>query len=287
MRSSAERPQASEDYLVEAARRGDRAALEALVAQIQGRIYNLAVRMLWHPADAEDATQEILIKIVTHLSDFRRGSRFSTWTWRIAVNHVLTTRKRQVEQQARSFAEFAQDLEQGLAETIPDASAAVDERLLLEEVKIGCMQGMLLCLSREERAAYVLGEIFQVTDREAAEIFGISAAACRKRLSRARAALRGFMQRKCGLVEPTNPCRCRRRVKTAIEQRRLNPARLLFAQSGADAAVVRGVAEMDALDRAAALFRSHPDYPAPATFVHTVRALFASGQLSFLDWGSG
>ena len=52
----------SAQALVEAARSGDRAALEALVVAIQGRVYNLAVRMLWHPEDAADATQEILIK---------------------------------------------------------------------------------------------------------------------------------------------------------------------------------------------------------------------------------
>ncbi len=87
----------NEEALVQAARAGDRDALDALVSQIQTRLYNLAVRMLWHPADAEDATQEILIKIVTHLADFRGESQFGTWCWRIATNHLLTTRKRRAE----------------------------------------------------------------------------------------------------------------------------------------------------------------------------------------------
>jgi len=53
------------DQLVEQAREGNEEALEAVVRAIQDRIYNLALRMLWHPSDAEDATQEILLKVIT------------------------------------------------------------------------------------------------------------------------------------------------------------------------------------------------------------------------------
>lgn len=52
------------EELAQAAQAGDRAALEELIIQIQKPIYNLAVRMLWHPENAEDATQEILVKII-------------------------------------------------------------------------------------------------------------------------------------------------------------------------------------------------------------------------------
>ena len=66
------------DHLVEQACEGDEEALEAVVIGIQDRIYNLALRMLWHPSDAEDATQEILMKVITHLSQFRQESAFMT-----------------------------------------------------------------------------------------------------------------------------------------------------------------------------------------------------------------
>jgi len=81
------------EALVEQAKNGDPDALEALVRQIQDRIYGLAMRMLWHPQDAEDATQEILVKIVTHLGSFRNESAFATWCYRIAANHLLSLRK--------------------------------------------------------------------------------------------------------------------------------------------------------------------------------------------------
>ena len=156
----------TDEQLVQAALDGDREKLDELIGRIQTRLYNLAVRMLWNPADAEDATQEILIKIVTHLSDFQGNSLFSTWTWRIAVNHLLTTRKRRAEEQNLSFDVMADDLDHGLSDKALMLPDNVDEHLVIEEAKIGCMQAMLLCLSREERAAYVLGEIVEITDQE-------------------------------------------------------------------------------------------------------------------------
>jgi len=269
------------ESLVERAEDGDKAALEALVRRIQDRIYGLALRMLWHPADAEDATQEILIKIVTHLSDFRGESAFTTWVYRIASNYLLTTRKRRAEFEELTFERFADQLSTGLSDAplqVPEA----EQKLLIEEVKIGCTQGMLLCLDREHRIAYILGEIFEVTGEEGSYILSITPAAFRKRLSRARERIRTFMQNNCGLVTPSNPCHCARRVYHAIQIGRVDPNNLLFARHPArrrqDAATLEKVQELEELQRAAAIFRSHPDYIAPDTFVEGVKKLIASGK---------
>lgn len=77
----------------------DQAALEELIAQIQEKVYGLALRMLWHPEDAQDATQEILLRVVTHLATFRGESTFFTWVYRIAANHLLRFRKSRLEAQ--------------------------------------------------------------------------------------------------------------------------------------------------------------------------------------------
>src|SRR5918994_4529361 len=166
-------PSPMED-LVARAREGDRAALEAVLDGVRDRIYNLALRMLWHPADAEDATQEILIRIVTHLGSFRGESAFSTWSYRVAANYLLTTRKRRAEREELTFERFAEQLDEGLAPEVPGPAAEVENRLLLEEVKIGCTQGMLLCLDRDHRLAYILGEVFDLASDEAAIVLGVS-----------------------------------------------------------------------------------------------------------------
>ncbi len=101
------------EFCVGLAKEGDQAALEAVVRGIQDRVYGLALRMLWHPADAEDASQEILIKVLTHLSDFRHDSAFLTWVYRIACNHLLTRRKQRAEARMLTFEQFGEQIEEG------------------------------------------------------------------------------------------------------------------------------------------------------------------------------
>jgi DNA-directed RNA polymerase specialized sigma24 family protein len=74
--------------LVERAQRGSRDALEQLVTRHQRWIYNIVLRMIYLPQDAEDITQEILIKLITKLSTFKGDSRFRTWLYCIVVNRA-------------------------------------------------------------------------------------------------------------------------------------------------------------------------------------------------------
>jgi RNA polymerase sigma factor (sigma-70 family) len=272
---------------VERAVAGDRAALEAVVRGIQDRVYGLALRMLWHPDDAEDATQEILIRIVTHLGSFRGESAFMTWVYRVAANYLLATRKRRAEREGLTFEHFGADLDEGLAGDSPDTQEEVEERLLVEEVKVGCTHGMLLCLDRDHRLAYILGEIMEVGGEEGASILQIAPAAFRKRLSRARARIEAFMRARCGLVDAANPCRCARRVPHAIEAGRVDPHHLLFAgrpacASEEDTTIRERVRELHELRAAAALYRSHPTYAAPEGFVASLKRLVESDRFAAL-----
>ncbi len=103
------------ELLVKRSKEGDRETLEALVRSIQERIFGVALPMLYYPADAEDATQEILIKIITHFYGFRRDSGFTTWAYRIASNHLLTTRGRRAEQWDLTFHKWERRIEKGLS----------------------------------------------------------------------------------------------------------------------------------------------------------------------------
>src|SRR5580692_1554574 len=92
--------------LVARARSGDRRALEDLIQRHQGWMYNIALRMLYYPQDAEDATQEILVKVMTRLSSFEGRSSFRTWLYRIVVNHVLNMKRGRVEPASMDFASY-------------------------------------------------------------------------------------------------------------------------------------------------------------------------------------
>jgi RNA polymerase sigma factor (sigma-70 family) len=257
-----DRPGDDLDAAVQAARSGDRQALERVVRAIQDDVFRISLRMTACPEDARDACQEILIKVVTRLDSFRGESSVRTWAYRIAVRHLLDRKKSRVEAVAMSFERFGADLLDGLA--APEA----EDPLLVEEVKLGCTLAMLTCLDREHRLAYVLGEVFDLPHGEAAELCGVSEETHRQRLSRARRALEAFTESFCGLVDSEAPCRCDRRVARAVELGRIERGRPRLARHGA----AQAARAMEALHGAARLMRSHPDYAAPADLIEGVRA---------------
>jgi len=264
--------------LVNAAVAGDRAALERLILRHQGFLYSLAQRMLYSPADAADATQEILIRLVTNLAGFRGDSAFRTWAYRIAVRQLLAFRKGQVEHVVHDFTCFGNTLAATPDFDPPDeGSLPVDTRLVIEEAKIGCLMAMLLCLDREHRLAFVLGDIFEASDTVAADVLGISADNARQRLARARHQLREFLTGRCGLLDERGPCRCARKTRGFIQQGIVDPARLRFSQIHLDAAKVgaaqRALSLQGYVEEAyAALLRSQPR-ETPTGFAEILRAL--------------
>ncbi len=197
--------------LIENAQSGDRAALERVVRAIQGQVFGLCQRMLADPVAAEDACQDVLILVVTRLSTFERRARFRTWVYRIAMNALLSQKRRQSTPQL-GFDAYGADLIDGLVDPAPP----VEDQILLSELRIGCTMAMLLCLTPEKRAAYVLGDVFELDHAEAAEILDLNPATYRQRLARARAEVVAFTAQSCGVVAATAACSCPRRLPAAV-----------------------------------------------------------------------
>lgn len=247
---------------VVAAREGDRAALDAIVRSAERPVFNLAMRMLANRADAEDATQEILVKIITHLGSVRDVGSAGAWAFKIACRHLVHERKRgAIEAMQLSFDVFAANLETGLSPLSDHGLNEVEAAIAVEEVKIGCTLAMLVCLSRELRIAYILGEIFEVSATEAADVLGIESAAYRQRLLRARTAVTAFAKKSCGLVTETASCRCQSRVGQALSIGRIVKSQRDLAPDLPNATDVRR--SVDTLEQgrtSAALMRSNPDF---------------------------
>ena len=268
---------ADDQELVRHVQQGSREALELLVTRHQPWIYNIVLRMVYNPHDAEDATQEILIKLLTALSTFEGRSRFRTWLYRIVVNHVLNMKRTRSEAWEWTFQKYGDGLASAPDLDLPDPrSVPADVKLLVDEARIGCSSGMLLCLDREQRLVYILGGIFGVTDVVGGELLDISRDNFRQKLSRARRDLHSFMQDRCGLVNQANPCRCAKKTQAFMRAGYVDPANLLFARE--HVIRVREVAtkvhdDMASLDEAYAdVHRDHP-FHSPPDFVAAVRRL--------------
>jgi RNA polymerase sigma factor (sigma-70 family) len=274
------------ELLVETAKEGDKKALEDLILKIQDKIYGLALRMLYKPSDAEDASQEILLKIITHLSDFRGESAFTTWMYRVAVNHLLTIRKRRAELEAVSFEEYEKSLELDSIVDWKESHSGALQNILVEEIRISCLQGLLLCLDREHRLAFLLADVFDVSSEQGAAILEITPVAFRKRLSRARERLREFLMKNCTLMNPDNPCTCERYMISQLYMEKVEEKDLVFAKHpcrlGSEGGAVNRIRELDELSRMAALYKRYPYFQAPAVLIENIRGLLRSNKYELL-----
>ncbi len=220
-----------EQNLVNCAQQSDRSAMEKLLAKHQSWIYNIALRMTGSPMDAQDMTQDILLKVSTKLSGFKQKSSFRTWLYRIVIRSILDHRKSSRENLFSSF-EQHENLLLNLAdnELINYEDIDNDKNVLIEETRTGCMMGMLLCLDRMQRIIFILGGILNVNSIQGSEILEISPSNFRQQLSRARKDLKNYMNGKCNLIKSGNPCSCARKTKAAIAAGLVDPKHLKFHQ---------------------------------------------------------
>jgi RNA polymerase sigma factor (sigma-70 family) len=264
---------------------GDKHALESLIISVKDRIYHLAMKMLYQRADAEDATQEILIKIVTRLDSFRQASSFGTWALKIASNHLLNKRKNYTRW--RFTFQSCEDL---IVRDLPDESTMsyfkAEQEMVVAEMRIRCMQAMLQCLDWDHRLVYILGETMDVSGPEGAAILEIKPATFRKRLARSRRRIRDFFQRNCELYDEVKPCKCVSQAMTAVNRGLIDPEHLQYANhpvgKGQDIDAEKRLRLMDGLSREAALMRDHPNYAAPEAFIEGIRAMLDSGKFKKL-----
>lgn len=213
--------------LIRFAVNGDKQALQTLILRHQIFVYNLALKMTRNRENANDLTQEAFIKAITSLARFEGKSAFRTWLYRIVVNHFLNSRKRKTELIINDFESYFSSIDR-----MPDYDLNEVEQVELkdsiEELRISCTAGMLMCLDREQRLIYILGEMFKADHNLGSEIMGITPGNFRVKLSRARNDLYNWMNKKCGLVNAANPCRCARKTRAYIEMGAVNPDNLQF-----------------------------------------------------------
>lgn len=174
-----------EGRLVDAARAGDRRALERLLRLQQPKVHAVCRRITGNDADALDATQEALIAIVRGLPRFDGRSRFSTWAYRIATNACLDELRRRSRRPVVGLPEHEGTPLDVVDPTSPDPGAVVAERDELDAA--------LATLAPEFRAAVVLRDLCRLDYAEIAEVLEIPPGTVRSRIARGRAQLAGIL----------------------------------------------------------------------------------------------
>jgi RNA polymerase sigma factor (sigma-70 family) len=242
-----------------AAAAGDKTAIRSILDAFQDDVYGLALRMLGHPTDAEDAAQEILMVVLTHLGSFRGESSLRTWVWRIAVNHLSRVQKGRRE--TISFETLDERLRTGSSTDETDSTDPESEALA-RELRLRCTQAMLLCLDLE-----------------------LEAAAFRKRLSRARTRLHEFMRHWCSIYDTDNPCRCAGQVDAMVARGLISSSDLYLSGQNTRphrARLARAADEVNEMLRVAEVLRGPASYLAPSVLVVGLRELIDSQRFELL-----
>ena len=270
--------------LISKATAGDKKALETLITGVQDLVFNLSLRMLGTFADAEDATQDILLKMITHLSSFKGESAFTTWVFRIAANHLINYKKHMFARYPLTFEYYGDDIENGKIQDVPDLTQNVERGILAEELKMSCTNVMLQCLDTESRCIFILGTMFKVDSRIAGDILGITPEAYRKRLSRIRKKMADFLGQYCGEYG-SGRCKCKDRVNYAIQNHRINPLQLDYMT--ATEIPVKTMLDvknaMEDIDDLSQDFSFCKPYQSPERTKHLIQEFLDSAQFSIIQ----
>ncbi len=270
--------------LVDKATAGDKKALETLAAGVQDIVFNLSLRMLGTFADAEDATQDILLKMITHLSTFRGESSFTTWVFNIAANHLKNYKKHMFGHRPLSFEFYGDDIENGKIQDVPDLTQNVEKDILAEELKMSCTNVMLQCLDTESRCIFILGTMFKVDSRVAGDILEMTPEAYRQRLSRIRKKMAEFLGQYCGEYG-SGKCKCKDRVNYAIQSHRINPLQLdyMTATEIPIKTILDVKSAMEDIDDLSQDFSFCKPYQSPERTKHLIQELLDSPQISIIQ----
>lgn len=268
------------NLLVPRAINGDSSALEEIIREIKDPIYNLSLRMLGLPADAEDASQDILIKIITNLSSFRQEAAFSTWVYRIAVRYLIDYKKSMFAQHPLDFEFYANDIRAGFLPDDDELLLGIDRQVLSNELKVSCTNVMLQCLDPQSRCIYILGTMFHVDSRIASDILDMSPENYRQKLSRARRKMADFLRANCGLAGGC--CDCFKRVGFAIKTKRLDPKHLEFSHLKLlNRSLLEEYTEtMEVFDEQMDIFENLPHYQSPADIKDFIQKLLNSDAMT-------
>ena len=177
-----------DEVLVKRAQGGDTAAFDELVRRYTSIVYRVLYKILRHDEDTQDALQDTFVSAYRALPRFRQDARFSTWIYRIATNAALM-KARARKSNMVSLDHPSEDPDAQSAWELPDWSATPDEEIMTGETR-RIMEDAIQALPPEQRAAFVLHDIQDLSSAETAQAMGITVSAVNSRLHRARVFLR-------------------------------------------------------------------------------------------------
>jgi RNA polymerase sigma-70 factor (ECF subfamily) len=174
----------------------DERAFRELIDEHRDRVFNITYRMLGNRHEAEDVAQEVFISVFKTIDSFREESKFSTWLYRVTVNHC----KNRIKYLARRHDRDRDELDEstghvnGYHHGGPTHAAEPDRALASAQME-KLLQEAIASLDDDHRVVVVLRDVEDLSIEEICEITGLPDGTVKSRLHRARLVLRKKMQR--------------------------------------------------------------------------------------------
>jgi RNA polymerase sigma-70 factor, ECF subfamily len=190
----------AEEDLVERLRSGDEKALEEVFDRFAPKLYNVAHRILGEVGDAEEVIQDVFWTAFRKAGTFRGSARFSTWLYRLTINAALGKLRRRKGNQEIEYDEYLPKFQRDghhRVRPVVDWSDTLDERYAKREVQ-QILKEALDQLRPMDKSVVVLSDLEGISDKEIAEMVGLTVSAVKTRLHRARLCLRGTLAVRLG-----------------------------------------------------------------------------------------
>jgi len=239
------------------------------------KVYNFVLRITGDPHLSEDLTQDIFVQVYQKYSSFRGMSSLQTWIFAIAKNTAFTHLRRI---RRSSFGTIEQLIEEASTPVKQGQYTEFERRIYVEQVKEGCLLGLLRSLSLNQRLAFILNVFSSVSFETIALIIGKSPNAARILVHRARRNLRRFLCKNCSLYDESNPCRCENLISFSLN-------RGWIGMSEGSAAAVTIESEIHAVRDEITLYRSLHEHHTPQDLADKIKRAIISENLRIFSAG--
>lgn len=175
---------------------------ELLVQRHMDRVYTLIYRVVSNKEEAEDITQEVLVKVYNNIRSFDQKAAFSTWLYRIAVNSALDSLEKMKRRHSMTipFSYASPSSSEEERETIVASTAAGPEEEVMQRDLRDCIQRVLKDLDREHARVLIMRDFEDLSYADIAQALEAKLSAVKMRIHRARLAFQTIFNQFCGQV---------------------------------------------------------------------------------------
>jgi RNA polymerase sigma factor (sigma-70 family) len=268
-----------EKQLVGKLKNGDHESFAFLFEQCSGKLYSLAFRMCGNREDAEDIVQRTFVQAFININNFKAQSSLYTWLYAIAKNLCL----RLLENRGKSTFSSLDQLIHTASQESRDDFTAVEKQYYINQVKEGCLLGLLRCLPFYQRIAFILNVLLDVKARDIAAIINKSETAARLLIHRAKQNIKTFLCKNCSFYYPDNPCHCENLIDFSLKQSWIQKLPDTKATALSQITPLEIETEINDLKKITLLYNSLEDRPPSESMIRDIQQKIGDSQYQIFN----